>query len=135
MEISVNDQLRQIIAAMVSGGLVGLLLDISEAMICREKYGRKRPRIMTAVLSFGIVTAVGRASGSGMRLFFLLAAAGGVCLYLWAVHPMMSGDLISIKHYLQYYAQSAHKNAFAMLKKSQRRIKTKEKDCNYKKSV
>ena len=117
MELSVYDQLRQITAALITGGFIGIVFDIEGCLLRRRNAVRGIAYFITGILSAGIIFAVGRRSGAGLRLFFLLAVSGGVCLYRWAIHPMVREDLMVIQHYLQYYAQSAHRSADGRKKK------------------
>ena len=114
MELSVWDQLRQLTAALVTGGIIGLFFDLTRLSGSLEKVLRALCAAASAVLVF----IVGRASGSGLRLFFLLATAGGICLYLWALHPMICADLTVVKQFLQYYAGFKHENTANHVKKT-----------------
>ena len=114
MAASVYEQLRQLAAALVTGGAIGLMYDLLRVS------GGVPHRVMKVLFAAAagiIVFAVGRASGAGLRLFFLLATAGGACFYLWALHPMICADLTAAKQYLQYYAVLAYRNALYQLKR------------------
>ena len=114
MATSVYEQLRQLAAALVTGGVIGLLYDLlqgSGSVLC------KAMRVLSAAAAGIIVFSVGRASGAGLRLFFLLASAGGACFYFWALHPMISADFAAAKQYLQYYAVIAYRNALYKFKR------------------
>ena len=114
MAASVYDQLRQLAAALVTGGAIGLMYDFLRVS------GGVPHRVMKVLFAAAagiIVFAVGRASGAGLRLFFLLATAGGACFYLWALHPMICADLTAAKQHLQYYAVLAYRNALYQLKR------------------
>ena len=117
MELSVYDQLRQITAALITGGFIGIVFDIAGGLLRRRNAVRGIAFFITGILSAGIIFAVGRRSGAGLRLFFLLAVSGGLCLYWGTFHPMVREDLTVIQHYLQYYAQSAHRSADSRKKK------------------
>ena len=117
MELRVYDQLRQILAALITGGAAGLLYDSADCLAPGNGIWNKLLRIWAVLASAVFVFAVGRASGAGQRLFFLLAAAGGVCLYHGALHAMLRKDLENVKHFLQYYAQYAYRSAVRYRKK------------------
>ncbi len=114
MAASVYEQFRQLAAALVTGGAIGLMYDllrVSGGVLHRVV------KVLFAAAAGIIVFAVGRASGTGLRLFFLLATAGGACFYLWAVHPIICADLTEAKQHLQCYAVIVYRNALNHVKK------------------
>jgi len=102
MEVSVFEQLRELLTGLVAGGGLGLLFDVLQPL--RRLTGSGLAFLWDALflfLSGGWIFILGQGSGAGMRLFFLLASAGGFCFYLWALHPMVCEDCLSVEHFLQ----------------------------------
>lgn len=103
MGISVHDQLRQLTAAAVTGGGIGIAYDLLRTLTEGRK-GASLWLIIWALASAAALSTVSHASGAGPRLFFLCAAGAGACLYEWALSPMVRGDLRAAKHDLHFYA-------------------------------
>ena len=93
MELNISDQLSQLIAALITGGFMGLLLDFIESIPLRKKVLPAALRLIWLAAAAAAVVLVGRTSGAGMRGFFLLAVLGGICLYRGALSPMVRDDL------------------------------------------
>ena len=116
MEQTVSDQLRQLVAALVTGGTAGLFFDILGCFSRGAQRRNKLLQIMAAAASAMLVFVIARASGAGTRLFFLLAVSGGSCLYLWALHGMVCSAVTVMKHYLQYYTLTVLRSAVLSVK-------------------
>lgn len=93
MELDVSQQLRQLLAALITGGFLGLVLDVTESIPVRKKAIRSVLHLLWLAFSAAAVTLVGRTSGAGMRGFYLLAVPGGFCLFRGALSPMVRDDL------------------------------------------
>ncbi len=110
MGIGVYEQLRQIIAAMVTGGSLGVCYDLITGLRQAPALRSPAAEILYAAVASGIVFIVARASGAGTRLFFLFAAGGGFCLMIWAVHPLVRSATEQIQHHLHLYSLKNKKN-------------------------
>ncbi len=105
MESSVYEQLRSLTAAVITGGGLGLLCDLTQLF-------SPRSRVASAILLelpfllFGAFTVlvVGQRSGAGMSLFFLLGVAAGFFLYLGLIRECVSAYISQAKHDLHTYS-------------------------------
>ena len=105
MESSVFEQLRSLTAAMITGGGLGLLCDLTRLF-------SPRSRVASAVLLelpfllFGAfaVFVVGQRSGAGTGLFFLLGVSAGFFLYLGLIREYVSAYISQAKHDVHTYS-------------------------------
>ena len=110
VESGVYEQLRSLTAALITGGGLGLLFDMT-------RLASPRSRALSSILLelpfllFGAfaVFVVGQRSGAGMRLYFLLGAAGGFFLYLGLIHESVSARISQVKHDLHTYSTGIEK--------------------------
>ena len=88
MATGIDEQLRALIAALITGGAVGLLYDAMHPL-----RGGLRRRIL-CVFTFTLLCAwwihlTGRRAGVGSSAGYLSGVAAGVCAYCLVLHSMM----------------------------------------------
>ena len=128
MESAVSDQLKALIAALVTGAALGVLCDLMKLVTPRS---RTLSALLTELpfLLFGAfaVFVLGQRSGAGMRLYFLLSASAGFFLYLGILHQYVSACFSKAKHYLHDYTETVRKKKVSICKQFRKGIKNKEK--------
>ena len=63
MELSVYDQLRQLTAALITGGFIGIVFDIEGCLLRRRNAVRGIAYFITGILSAGIILPINVAVG------------------------------------------------------------------------
>lgn len=101
MEVSILQQLRQMIAALVAGGTSGLLLDLLKAIHGHKTLFSVFTDLLALTFSGIWIFHVGQSTGAGMSLFFLCSAGAGVALYFLLIHEMVVHDIMTAKQYLR----------------------------------
>ena len=111
METGVCDQVRQLAAALLTGGVIGLWAEVIPGFQKRGGKVGTAGTFLWLIPSAALTFLVGRASGASLRLFFLAGVCGGLFIYWGTLHAALRKDLPRAQHYLRYCANNAYKNA------------------------
>ena len=92
MTSPVHEQLRELLTALLAGLALGAALDGAGLLPGGARGGPGRLwTALTALAAFPLLFRLGLRSGAGLQLFFVLAAAGGTCLYYGLIRRLLRG--------------------------------------------